>query len=239
MTAAQVKAQFDTQIRNKSGAGSITKNILADQLNALVDFVADSIAGPLLLLLNDTFTDADGVVLTAHTPESGGGVWTRIEGTGTDNAKISGNKLLGAQVGGSAFAYVHETGQANVKIQADFNLNPLFSNGVLGAIEIIARQTDANNFLRLSLNGNNMSINKVVAGVLTELSGNVAMSYPSTGLYPVEVNLNGSAISFTANGVTLNVSDAFNAGATKHGMRIYSADNTNLNTIDNFKVSKL
>jgi PKD repeat protein len=133
-------------------------------------------------LVVDTFTDTNGTLLQAHTPEIGS-AWVSLTGPSLD---IQNNAVDGDS---SSYArYYNNTVDA-----ADVAVTISNYSAVPFACAIIARLTDANNYYYYSLDA---GVWKNVAGVHTKI---IDFSDGADGL-PAELRISGSTISAYYNG---------------------------------------
>jgi hypothetical protein len=161
----------------------------------------------------DTFTDANGVSLDAHTPNKGS-PWVEISG----NFDIQSNRANTVSKPGSpVFASaVVQTGISDCTVSA------IFIPGTGNPVGIIVRQSDVNNFLCLVFSLTTLYILRVQAGGGTILASGAITASAGVGA-ALEVTLSGTSISVTFDGtVTLSTTSSFNQTATKHG--IYSEE---------------
>lgn len=148
------------------------------------------VAGP-TVLLHDTFTDTNGVNLTAHTMDVGGG-WTAGSGTFT----ISGNRA----VGGAPFSqmyYFADAGQANYSLTCEVTLGPSGS----ASSAVCVRVTDADNLWTVELfkPDDTLTLYQRTGGTLT-LRAQTAVTISYSGTYTIGVVTDGNTISATFDG---------------------------------------
>ena len=108
-------------------------------------------AGPApQLLASDTFTGADGTLLSAHTPDVGGGVWSI---TGAPPFPTLNGGLVGVAAAGTTQtqATLPLGMQVNMRMAVDYRVGTNASH-VAG---LVFRFIDENNFLVLVFNQNN------------------------------------------------------------------------------------
>lgn len=185
-----------------------------------------------VLLVHDSFTDANGTALPSHTMDLGSG-WTRFKGTGGNQMTIQSNKCQSFTDAATEYAYQAESGVADATIEAsmvfggadNFHLNML-----------IFRYVDASNYWACRIAGDGViTLRKYVAGVETivdtdSVSISAGVAVATSGV------LNGDSIAVTVGGVTVSTTDSFNNTATKHGISSYLSAGS-ANTIDEFKVT--
>jgi hypothetical protein len=162
-----------------------------------------------LAALLDTFTDDDGTVITAHTPEAGG-PWAGALGK---TAQTFGGVMTGPHPTDSRFCAVAEAGQSD-------GVLTLHAAGDWSETKIIFRYVDDNNHLFATRAfGETWSLVSVVAGSESTLaSANLGIAQPSDGDV-VTVLLDGDDISFQINGGTaLEATSSVHNTATKFGV---------------------
>jgi hypothetical protein len=185
-----------------------------------------------VLVVHDSFTDANGTALPSHTMDLGTG-WTRFKGTGLNQVTIQSNKAQSFTDGATEYAYSTESGVSDATVEAsvvfggadNFHLNMM-----------ILRFTDASNFWACRIAGDGViTLRKYVGGVETIVDTDAVSVIAGTPI-AVSAVLSGTSIAVTAGGVTVNATDSFNQSATKHGFSTYLSSGTS-NTIDEFKVT--
>jgi len=211
------------------------ENEMGIQVPDVADTPLTNNVAPGSTVLQDTFTDTNGVNVTAHTMNIGPG-WTKIEG-GANEVKIQTNKAATTLDAAVAYAYYAESGAADVEVSADIVFGT-FGTAALHYCSLIVRASDANNYLKfLIFNGasNNMQIIKVIGGADTVIAQTtIVLNAGQT--YAFDVVVSGNNLSFTVDGTVLPATDAFNAANTIHGFRFYQGA-ANVSTIDNFLVT--
>lgn len=214
---------LDGFIQSESGGqlGTITDDLVTNNLSTG-------------LALSDLFTDTNGTAITAHTMNVGPG-WTLVEG-GSFVPVIQSNKLQTQIDAAIAYMCVSDSGIANQAATGTFT----FAGWTGGThfCELILRYSDINNYIKFScgaLATDPMRIEKWVAGVMTTIAGSPITLTPLVP-YLYVATANGNNLSFTVNGITINVTDAFNNTATKCGWRFYNSV-TGGSTLDDFQVA--
>ncbi len=185
---------------------------------------AGGAAGSPTVLLKDTFTDADGTNLTAHTMDVGPG-WTVYAGSWD----IRGDKTeITSSTGGNAAAA--DAGHSDATVQAD--VTP--GNNSCG---ILFRLTDANNYWWAESDNNAQAFRLVEWNAGSVINrGQVAVTLNGGTTYTVQAVLSGSTITVTLDGGNMITysSATFNQTATKHGL--WSFEQTG-DTHDNFQAT--
>lgn len=203
-------------VNAKSGAGTVTND------NAYAETAVTA-------YVLDTFTAADSTALNGRTPSptTAGNNWTTLEGAGAQQTIQSNVARLVA--GAAVQSLTVDTGQASGTVTVSAALG---ATGATGC-GIMFRMTDANNYWLLWIDGaNRVDVYKVVANVSTTRANIVIAS--NTAAHDLRVVLSGHSIVATYGGVSVaNLTDSFNATATKHGMRAYA----NTATFDNFQMT--
>lgn len=167
------------------------------------------------LLALDSFTDANGVALTAHTPNVGP-MWSAVHGT----FDIQGGQANTTAINGTsgvANATVN-VGRADVLIQALAR----FPSG--GSAGLTARLTDGTNYWTVRFNAGSFALFEIVAGTPTSRASAVISASINT-LYEITMRCTGTAITATwrlpgGSLTTIQYASAtFNQAATQHGLR--------------------
>lgn len=163
-----------------------------------------------VLYVYDSFTDVNGTLLTAHTPDlTQGSGWAAVVGT---SLQIQSGAAV--QTAGGARMEIdgaHADGRALV----DFSFAGSLSQNFL-----TFRYGDNNNMWQLGINSGapQWVLNKTASGSTTTVtSGSASFSAGTT--YTLESRFSGSSISVYINGSLLTtITDSFNSAATKCGM---------------------
>ena len=189
---------------------------------------------PLVLLIEDSFTDADSTLLTAHA----------IAPTNTPAVSwvnhVGANAILGNKVGAWSGVVTEnlstvDSGIANGIVEALITHNA----GSARAQSVIVRFLDSSNYWKVELTTTAFRIRDVVAGVETT---RVSTFFSAVGgvSYTIRVTMSGDTISATRDGLNpiSYASASFNNTQTKHGIRmVTAADFTGLTmAADDFKV---
>ena len=188
------------------------------------------------IIVHDTFTGANGTGLPSHTLDTGG-TWTRYSGAGVDQMTIQSNKAQTVLEPLHFYGYGHDAGVADCTIEQ----TAVFGGAdIFHACELLFRITDASNFWRLTCDGTGaITLYKYVAGSPTSMATGTTTIVAGVAVL-FTVVLNGTSISCTIGaGAPLNVTDAFNQTATKHGPSTYYSSGGAVahSTIDEFKVT--
>ena len=187
-------------------------------------------AGP-SYLVHDTFTDTDGVDLSAHTPDvdSVGGGWI----DDTTAVEIQSNQAAG--VGNDASSWI-DAGNADVTVEVTRH-TPISNR----ALRLMGRLTDTSNYiyLNISARGTDASSFRLFrreAGAGTTIaSGTYTVNISST--YNVKLAMSGSSVSaYLDDGTPLTATETFNQTATKHGLLFERNPGANGGYADDFKV---
>lgn len=178
-------------------------------------------------LVYDTFSDADGTLLTAHIPDicPAGAAWLSA-----GSAFISGNKLT--QSHNSVLIVAIDSGVSSgvITVSMDYvNLSSLDGG-------IIARYIDSTHFWLLRYYLNNLQIYENNNNVYT-LRASAIFSSPN-GTELLTATLNGNNLTITMLGISVSYSSSLFNIATNHGLRMVSNITTSL-TSDNFTVTPL
>lgn len=181
----------------------------------------------------DTFTDTNGTLLDAHTPDVGG-AWSFINGVGilhiqsNKAAYQGGTQWVGATVNSSF---------ANAAISAEIDVPA----GSSYAYAIVFRYVDSINYWVLNIERSGggtpqMAAYKIVAGSATALDTELLGAVSGTTV-TAAVALNGDAITGYLNGVAqVSGSDSFQNTATRHGIGLFAGGLDTLGKFDNFAI---
>jgi Beta xylosidase C-terminal Concanavalin A-like domain len=183
-------------------------------LNLVAGLTDTSSTGP-TIVFQDSFTDTNGIVLSAHAPDIGSS-WS----TPLGSAQINGSN----QCRGIAGTYaVASSTSADCTLQVEMTPNAN-SNG------LTLRYVDNSSTLYAVINSSTISIHSYNRPTDT-LLGSAAVSL--TGTVSVTAVLSGDSISVTAGGVTVTGSTSYNNTANRHGLLI---NDPNI-VFDNFRIS--
>lgn len=176
-------------------------------------------SGPVTIVL-DHFTDADGVLLTSHTPDASPASWQNFDGT----YQISSNQATAASLThGQAIVGIN-TGQADCTISA--SQQHANSQGVL------ARLTDRLNYWWMNRAASSFVLYEVNNNTFTQRA---SASHPKVTPETYTLTCSGSTITASAGSDSCPYASAsFNQSATTHGL--YSDGTTN-RIYDDFQVT--
>jgi len=110
------------------------------------------------VFLSDTFTDTNGTLLSAHTPETGGS-WTKR--SGFSNLTITSNKAVGSSNFNNVYTNAAVPGGNEYDIEYDLTPSSGYNNDCFG------RFVDLNNYFRCVLANNFIYFYKKVSGTET------------------------------------------------------------------------
>jgi len=170
----------------------------------------------------DTFTDANGTALTAHTSDVGAGAWTNLVGTFDIQSNVANCTSVGATAyGGSTAVAVKNCGISDGVLEV---VNPSTGNDRL----LVFRATDKDNMWFATVWLGNMKLSEITAGVHTYR----ASSTPTmTAGGKITVILDGQNISAFYNGANkIGYTSSVRQTVATHG---FGAWGTTM-TIDNF-----
>ena len=175
--------------------------------------------------LNDTFTDTNGVAVTAHTPETGGSWVAQTGYTPSPNSLINNNRLYAASATGvyrntatppSADYYVECVLDFFTTVSAD-------NNGVTGRASDVANTFY---FARWSQTAGGFQLFKCVAGTNTQLGSTYTNAFTS-GSRTVRLTMTGTTIAMSIDGTErVSVTDSSIAAAGFAGIRGALANTT-------------
>lgn len=191
-------------------------------------------SAPLVLLIDDAFTDADTTLLPAHV----------IAPTNTPAVSwvndVGANAILTNRVGAWSGVVTENLSTVDAGV-ANGIVEALITHNAGSAREqaVIVRYLDSSNYWKIRLTATTFVIQDVVAGVVTTRA---STNTTNTGgvSYTLQVTMLGDTISATRNGL-FPISYAlasFNNTQTKHGIRMVTAADFSGATMaaDNFKV---
>lgn len=169
----------------------------------------------------DTFTDANGTLLTAHTPDCSPAAWQTVSG----NLMINGNRCSGA------------TGLSVIPVErADFALAASV-RGVSGSVSLIARYGDSLNYWKLiaKFAVNAIELWEQTASVWA-LRGSASAPINDGADHILGAIFNGQAIRFWVDSVAPIV--CYSASLQSE-TRVGLSSDAAANALDNFKVFAL
>lgn len=167
--------------------------------------------------VSDSFTDTDGTLITAHTPEIGG-AWVAQSGyaPATQSAINAGRVYSPTTLGTYRNTATPPSADYYVETVIDF-LSDIASD----AVGVIARANAASNnfyFARFSRGSNNFRMFKQVNGVATQLGTALSASFTS-GTYKLKLVCQGDTISMYVNdSLVTSVTDTTFSAAGYAGM---------------------
>ncbi len=179
-------------------------------------------------IVRDSFTDTNGVSLTAHTPNVAPNGWVLLEGT---VPKIQGN--LATETLSTAWAITTiDSGAANASVSVDVARATSEPWGGL-----ILRATDANNFLLVKYRYGVVGLHKRQGGTLTDIRSENVTSAAQNTRHRLRVELQGSIVRvFWDGALSFQETVTFQQTATRHGLAWYpTIDNGTF--LDDFDVS--
>jgi len=182
-------------------------------------------------LVHDSFTGPDGTLLTARPLDVSqlGGRWTVSGGT---PAVLRGNRMTAQAVGPGLMALV-EGGAPDATVGATWHAGP----GTYASGGIIARASDDQNYLIAYASHVYLMLQRVAWGNATTLASvRFDDDYFQGRSHRLELRVLGPAIEVWLNGEPqIQVTDSFNLGASKHGLRLWSQFDA-VSTFDDFSV---
>lgn len=123
-----------------------------------------------MIVVNDSFTAADGTLLQGHAGEEGASTWTKHSVSGAAHAKINSNRVYLDSAGGD-FAFYYPNGSPispEYDVEADFVC--LVITGAAGRPRLLARiDVSAETWYEVVWDGANIFLNKDVATVVTNV----------------------------------------------------------------------
>jgi hypothetical protein len=210
-------------------AGSTT--LTATAPNNVSTTVAVAVSGVASnLLVSDTFTGADGTLLTGHAPDVNqtGHAWTVI-GAPPIPTLVGGRATVIAGTG--HLQATIDSGVSDIQMATDYVVG---SGPGLGALAF--RLTDADNFLLLMAFGNSLQFYHRQAGVWTLVASQPIPALMAGSTHRLEVHAVGSSVQGWWDGSqVLQVTEPFQQTATRHGLDWNTAYDTTT-AYDNFTI---
>ena len=193
----------------------------------IVGWKGNGAGGVFTVLFYDIFTGANGTKVTDHAADidAAGTGWVGVVDTGGDADDItivSNRAKRTAETGGQGDTFVvHDAGVANCTVKGTININ----NGINATSGFAVRMSDGDNYLLVgAVRTGAFRLLKKDAGSYTQLA-TAAVTINAATDYAVVIVLDGNSIVATLDGAnTLSVSNAFNAGATMHGLALRALD---------------
>jgi hypothetical protein len=174
---------------------------------------APATGGTSTTLVEDTFTDANGTLLSAHAPATNvsGLPWTL---TGAGSMPVIHNDLVGATAGTGHLQATLDVQAADVDIAVDYHVG---TGPGMGGVAF--RLVDTNNYLLMQTYLNQLQIYRRSNGVYTLLASAPLASLGPGSVHRLEVRTLGTAVEGWFDGVRLlQITDSVSASATKHGL---------------------
>jgi hypothetical protein len=184
---------------------------------------SDTIPITITHLLRDSFTDTDGTLLTAHTPESGG-TWVMQVGV----FSISSNRAYVSTVGSFGSAAYVDLGVANYSVQANCRAASSGSTGAV-AVRLEAVSGTQRIFAQVEVSNQKFRLYRFNGSSHTQL-GSVDGTFLQNTDYLIRIVCNGSSIVATCNGgSTISVTETQQQSSSRVGIR---GDSTNCQVSD-------
>ena len=165
------------------------------------------------VLFFDSFTDADGTLLTNHTPDvdTVGGGWVDIGGPWD----INGNRAR-STAGSTWKASVIDTGRSDVLVTADLTVNSFNVGIVLNAV-------DASNYWTAQAMRNlaELRLQEQTGGTST-VRASTSRSYSGGETFTLTAKREGAQMTVTEGANELSYSSSLHAASTRHGIRAYA-----------------
>jgi lysophospholipase L1-like esterase len=155
-----------------------------------------------MTFLDDTFTDTDGVLITAHTPDSGLAYYSQPAFTASPHCSIAANRLAGTSASGVYQNYQTPRFGANYYVEAKLDFLSTISGDNVGVIARASPSAQTFYAARWGQSTSSFGLFKSVAGVLTQLGSNSVATFTS-GSRVMRLTCQGSTISLSVDGVTL------------------------------------
>ena len=187
-------------------------------------------------IVNDTFTDTNGTLISAHTSDSAH-AWTHA--FGDNEPTIESNKLqfpvdLGSQFIGS---HISADLPTDVQITGKLKLNDGGFGGQVNGLGFLIRYTDDDHFLWAGLSQTpRLVIQKYENGAYTQLAQG-GQTHASNVEYNVTVTVSGDSITVESELDSISATTSYNATGVKHGVFCICANPSPAPTIDDFQVN--
>lgn len=153
--------------------------------------------------LYDSFTDAAGTAITAHTGETGAS-WTVQSGNSPATPdKIDGGGALYANAANGIYQSAGSPPSADYYVEAVLTKLSTVTNDKVG---VIGRADPAANswyMARWNEAGSNWQLYRTVAGVSTQMNGSIAGSFNVGDSHVLRLTMNGSTISMSLDGAQI------------------------------------
>jgi hypothetical protein len=176
--------------------------------------------------VSDSFNRVKASTLGITDNYNGGSSKTWIADVGSWG--ISNNKAIETNASATGVVWV-DGGHSDFSVSADINWQ---SN-----VGLLARYTDASNYIFARIGTTDIKLFKVVAGTSTQLGSTFTMTPTSGATYNLKLTLSGSNISVFKDGNSIiSTTDTFNQTATKAGLRNF---NDTTSTFDNFQITSV
>jgi len=181
-------------------------------------------------LFYDTFTDADGTALTAHTPDidTVGGGWV----AGVSGLQIASNRCVPPTTGEHLNYF--NTGVSNVRVGVDGGRAT--GNSI---IAVIVRYIDNNNYwiLRHNSTTRKLEVFEKTGGAFT-LRAEAAQDFDTNTTYALTIEASTSAVSVAVqDGASAAYASTTHNAGTRQGIR--ARDSATTSFFDNFEVAEL
>lgn len=184
--------------------------------------IAVATAAGAVTFLNDTFTDTPGVLLTAHTPETGSNWIVQPNQSPAPSAPSAinntGDGLYSASTGG-VYQNTAPAPSANYYVEAVLYWRSADTSANIGITGRASAGANTYYFVRWQGSVNSWQLYKIVASTATQLGSNSPDTFTS-GTKTVRLTLQGSTISASVNGTQIiSVTDTTIAGSGFAGVR--------------------
>lgn len=164
------------------------------------------------IALSDTFTDADGTSLSAHTMNVGSG-WTLHSGTWTIQSNHAESELVDGRIATAA------GGISDGVLTCD--IAPYDSGATASLVGVVFRYVDTSNFWLVQADSrlDTLTLFRNLAGSFTS-QGTSAPVMSSLTSYALSITLSGTSIVVTLNGAnTISITNSSHQTATRYGLR--------------------
>jgi len=195
------------------------------------------------LLISDTFTDTNGVLLSNHTiapTNTPAATWTYQAHPSLPGTFDIQNNVVNNVTAGKVPEYYLNAGVADCIIEIDFTTHATVNLDTY-QIDVIFRNTDNANLWYVGKStAQVIELREVTAGTSTQRVANVVTFVKNTA-YHFKITLNGSSITCDLSGGAtsqLTYTSSVRATVTNHGLLCYGAV-ANTVIIDNFTINNL
>lgn len=167
----------------------------------------------------DSFTDADGTLITSHTGEIGA-TWTVQNGYAPATAPTIASNGLYAPVVPAAYYASGVPSSANYYVECELNFRSSAAGDTNGPAGRVTVGANTMYFCRYNVAAGGWQLQKLVTGTITQLGSTVAESFPTGQTRRLGLLMMGDTITMRLDGVDILVrTDASISAAGRAGFR--------------------